>query len=265
MDLVGRILTRAPALLAAGLIVLASEWPALAPNFGLPLVILSAVLATAVAFFGGLAIIISAAPGFSRAAAARLVSPGVFLTASSALIILLIESRLGRFGIVLLALVLLLAFHQNLRFAAADPTGERARNLNNLSCALDAVGGFMFSAFLFGASEFFNVPALVSAGAAGAVGAWIAYETVKRYGFDARAEAMVPAAFGVFAAEMQAGLSFLPTAGEVGAAVAVLIYAPVLHFTVRIMAGNMETKRTGRILAAAAGLVALILFTAHWR
>ena len=53
---------------------------------------------------------------------------------------------------------------QNLRFVAADPAGERARNLNNLACALDAVGGFMFLAFLFGTSEFFDVPTLVSAG-----------------------------------------------------------------------------------------------------
>lgn len=266
MDLFGRILTRASVFLAAGLIVLEAEWPALWPEFGLPLVVASGVLAAIVAWFGGAATILGAAPpGFSRSAAARLSSPGAFLIASAALFILLVDTRLGRWGIVILAAVLLWVFHQNLRFAAADPASERARNLNNLACTLDAVGGFMFSAFLFGASEFFEFPAVAGAALAGAAGAWIAYETVRRYGFDVRKEAPAVAFFGVLAAELQGGLSFLPTVREVNAAAAVLVAAPVLHFIVRILAGRMEVRRTLRILAAAGILIAAVMLTARWR
>ncbi len=190
------------------------------------------------------------------------VEPPLFLTLSSFLALLLIETSFGRYGAAVLVMVLLAVYFENLR-ASESGSGQPA-DLVHLAHALDFVGLFFVSAFAFEIGTFFYVPVPLLALAMALVGAAAAAADLWRAGFSVRDQVWLVGALAALSGELFVALNFLPISNLVNAAVGVVLFSLALQVAKHVLSGAGEFKYVRRELAVSSALVVVLLLTAKW-
>lgn len=194
----------------------------------------------------------------------RIAFTPAFFTAASLGYFVLIETDAARYALAVFAVALLAVYFIQLRKALHPFIPLTLVEFAHLGYAMHVVSMFFAYAFAFGITLYVHLPALVLALSLGILGAIVAAETFRDGPATPRESAVMIAAIGLLAAELQAALSFLPTSHMVNAAVGIILFVLTLHVFKHVLAGSTDPKTIRRHFAFSSLLVVLVLFTARW-
>ncbi|MBN1585458.1 hypothetical protein JW899_03770 [Candidatus Uhrbacteria bacterium] len=215
----------------------------------------------------------------------RLCLPPVFLAASAAAWLSLVESLSGKVAVILVTTLLVGSYRFQVSSSGQVPDGEReitesgprmvsAGNsagilerhpgLSQAAFVTDIFSVFFLMSFLFGLGGFRDVSMLVSAVLTGGLWGLLAHENFWRIGFGDRDRRVMGAIFSLVGLEVGFGLSCLPISYLTRSVLGVLILSFGIHLTGQVVMGTVETRRFREAVAAVLSLMAILLLTANW-
>lgn len=194
----------------------------------------------------------------------RLALTPTLFTATAFGYYLLLESRMGRYGLIALVIAVLAVWFIQLRKALHPLIPVTLIEFAHLSYAMHVVAMFFVYAFAFGVNMYVYVPSPLLALGVGLIGTIVAFETLGGVRAARGEKAAIIAVIGVLAAEFQGAVIFLPTSHIVDAAVALILFVLALHVFRQVLCGVAEAKTIRRHFALSTLLVVLVLFTAQW-